>query len=50
MIKSITFRLRYGWANGNRLISFNIKNDKPKATLAHMYIELVISKLTTLSV
>ena len=28
-------------ANGNDLISFNIKNDNTKSTLTHMYIELV---------
>ena len=35
---------------GNDLILFNIKNDKTIATLIHMYIELVISKPTTMSV
>ena len=37
------------YANGNDLISFNIKNDKTKATLTHMYIELAISIPTTTS-
>ena len=35
---------------GNDLISFNIKNDKTKVALTHMYIELVISKPTKTSV
>ena len=35
------------YANGNGLIYFNNKNDKTKATLTHMYIELVVSKPTT---
>ena len=44
------YRHTYCYANGWELISFNIKNDKTKATLTHMYIELVISKPTTTSV
>ena len=38
------------YANGNDLISFNIKNVKTKATLTHMYIELVIRTKTIISV
>ena len=36
----------YCYANGKDLISFNIKSDKAKATLAHISIELVLSKPT----
>ena len=39
--------MQYCYANGNDLISFNIKNGKTKATLTLMYIELVVSKPTT---
>ena len=42
--------LEYYYSNGNALISIKIRNDKIKATLTHMYIELVISKPTTTSV
>ena len=40
----------YCYTNGNDLISFNIKNNKTKATLTHTYIELVVRKPTTISV
>ena len=46
---SLTWK-KYFYANGNDVISFNIKNDRTKATLTHMYTELVISKPTTTSV
>ena len=49
-ITRATALLKYCYANGNDLISFNVKNDKIKATLTHMYTELVINKPTTTSV
>ena len=45
MIRVVKYE--YCYANGNDLISFNIKNDETKATLTHMFIELVIIKSTT---
>ena len=39
--------LKYYYANGNNLLSFNLKNDSTKGTLTHKYIEIVISKPTT---
>ena len=40
----------YCYAKENGQIRFNTKNNKTKAALTHMYIDLVISKPTTTSV